>query len=88
MQFIINVPNNLPLLIVQQYLNNIEAQMQLMAKLSINQPIQVKKTASFEQLLNIATECANLPVLDSRSPDEILGYDKSPFGLFGEANGY
>jgi antitoxin VapB len=24
----------------------------------------------------IGTQCANLPVLDSRTPDEILGYDE------------
>ncbi len=53
-----------------------------------NEKTTVKnKPASFEQILQIATECANLPVLDSRSPDEILGYDDSPFSLFGDENG-
>jgi hypothetical protein len=56
--------------------------MRLMAELANNTLIK-NKPASFEQILQIATECANLPVLDSRSPDEILGYDDSPFGLFG-----
>jgi hypothetical protein len=87
MQITINVPDNLPSPIVQQYIHNIEAQMRLMAELANNTLIK-NKPASFEQILQIATECANLPVLDSRSPDEILGYDDSPFGLFGDNSGH
>ncbi len=30
-----------------------------------------------EELRRIGERCAALPVLDARSPDEILGYDKS-----------
>lgn len=30
-----------------------------------------------ERLVEIGRECAALPVLDERTPDEILGYDKS-----------
>ncbi|MCB1193045.1 MAG: hypothetical protein H7A23_12965 [Leptospiraceae bacterium] len=29
-----------------------------------------------EKLLKISRRCASLPILDSRSADEILGYDK------------
>ena len=87
MQITINIPDNLPTLIVQQYIQNIEAQMRLMAELANHKPAKKNKPSSFEQILQIATECANLPVLDSRSPDEILGYDDSPFGLFGDENG-
>jgi hypothetical protein len=79
---------------VQQYISNIEAQMRLIAELASNKlsSEDKKKTlktkpVSFEQLLQIAAECANLPVLDLHSADEILGYDNSPFGLFGEENG-
>ncbi len=32
------------------------------------------------EIMNIATRCSALPVLDSRTPDEILGY--SPTGSF------
>ena len=87
MQITINIPDNLPTLIVQQYIQNIEAQMRLMAELANHKPAKKNKPSSFEKILQIATECANLPVLDSRSPDEILGYDDSPFGLFGDENG-
>ena len=58
-----------------------------MAELANHKPAKKNKPSSFEQILQIATECANLPVLDSRSPDEILGYDDSSFGLFGDENG-
>jgi|GEM_PF-327243 hypothetical protein len=92
MQITINVPDNLPLSIVQQYINNVEQQMMLMAKLTGNTEASSNnlkaKPMSFEQAVKIATECANLPVLDARSPDEILGYDNSPFGLFGDENGH
>lgn len=30
-----------------------------------------------ERLVEIGRECAALPVLDERTPDEILGYDES-----------
>jgi len=92
MQITINVPDNLPLSIVQQYINNVEQQMMLMAKLTGNTEASSNnlkaKPMSFEQAVKIATECANLPVLDARSPDELLGYDNSPFGLFGDENGH
>jgi len=32
-----------------------------------------------EEVLQIARRCAALPVIDSRTPDEILGYDE--FGI-------
>lgn len=90
MQITINVPDNLPLSIVQQYINNVEQQMMLMAKLAGTTEASSNnlkaKPMSFEQAVKIATECASLPVLDARSPDEILGYDNSPVGLFGDEN--
>ena len=80
MQITINVPDNLPPPIVQQYINTIEAQMRLIAELAVNKIANEPKKAlkikpaSFEKLLQIANECSALPVLDSRSADEILGY--------------
>lgn len=35
-------------------------------------PIEVRK----QEILRIAEACAALPVLDDRTPDEILGYDE------------
>jgi hypothetical protein len=57
----------LPLPIVQQYIHTIEAQMRLIAelgsfKLTHEAPKMTvnAKPSSFEQLLQIATDCANL----------------------------
>jgi antitoxin VapB len=33
-------------------------------------------TRQVNELLEIANHCASLPVLDNRTPDEILGYDE------------
>ena len=33
------------------------------------------KTSLADRILNIGHQCAALPVLDDRTPDEILGYD-------------
>lgn len=39
----------------------------------------ISQTALKERLLTIAKRCAALPLLDHRTPDEILGYDE--YGL-------
>jgi antitoxin VapB len=36
---------------------------------------QMKPTVVEETLLRIGQECATLPLLDNRHPDEIIGYD-------------
>lgn len=40
---------------------------------------QLKK----RNLMRIAQECASLPTLDNHSPDQILEYDQSHYGLWG-----
>jgi Tat protein secretion system quality control protein TatD with DNase activity len=93
MQITLDIPDNLPAAIVQQYISTIETQMRLISELALSKfasepNITLKtKSTSFEKLLQIANECSTLPVLDSRSADEILGYDNSPCGLFGDENG-
>lgn len=44
-----------------------------------SQPSKTKMT--LEELAAISKRCAALPVLDARSPDEILGYADNPQGL-------
>ena len=34
--------------------------------------------------MNIAKKCSSLPTLDHRTADEILGYEKSEIGLWGD----
>lgn len=36
-----------------------------------------KKRRLADELEAIASRCASLPVLDDRSPDEIIGYDEN-----------
>jgi propanediol dehydratase small subunit len=52
------------------------------------QPL-IKTTANdkeqrYQAIKKICDDYAGLPVLDTRSADEILGYDKSPIGLWGD----
>lgn len=42
-----------------------------------------QKMQKKQNLMRIAKECASLPTLDNHSPDQILGYDQSDFGLWG-----
>ena len=36
----------------------------------------LRKQTTMEKLLEISDRCAQRPVLDPRSPDEIIGYDE------------
>ena len=49
----------------------------------INQVDNVRKLQKKQKLMRIAKECASLPTLDNHSPDQILGYDQSDYGLWG-----
>jgi hypothetical protein len=46
------------------------------SKPNVSKPQQSGRTLA-EDLDEIALHCSRLPVLDSRSPDEILGYDEN-----------
>lgn len=48
-----------------------------------NQKDYEQKQQKKQKLLRIAQECANLPTLDHQSPDQILGYEQSEMGLWG-----
>jgi hypothetical protein len=52
---------------------------------SLPDPLHTRNNsvARVEEILAIAEEFAKLPILDNRTPDEILGYEKSPIGLWG-----
>ena len=92
MQITINVPDYVPAYIVLDYVSTIEKQINLIAETIkprnlTNQTIK-KKRASFEEVQNLAQEFTKLPILDSHSADEILGYDESELGLFGAEYGH
>jgi hypothetical protein len=44
---------------------------------------KAQKLQKKQKLMRIAKDCASLPTLDSHSPDQILGYEQSDFGLWG-----
>ncbi len=44
----------------------------------------IDNAKKYQTIKKICEEYASLPVLDTRSADEILGYDKSPIGLWGD----
>ena len=48
---------------------------------SINDYTQ--KQQKKQKLMRIAQECSSLPTLDHQSPDQILGYEQSEMGLWG-----
>lgn len=44
---------------------------------------KAEKLQRKQKLMRIAKECASLPTLDDHTPDHILGYEQSEFGLWG-----
>ncbi|GEM_PF-614061 len=46
------------------------------------QTFSTHRTINVEEILQIGRDCAALSDVDTRTPDEILGYDKSPIGLW------
>lgn len=82
MQLIINVPDNLPKIRATQRIKELERS--LRDEANFLSCLLTKKVKQDKQLslLKIAHDCASLPTLDERSPDQILGYSDSPIGLW------
>jgi hypothetical protein len=78
MQVTITIPDNLPPAIAQQQIKELEEKLQLQAKRLTTRGHD--KAQRYQAIKKVSQEYANLPVLDTRSADEILGYDKSPIG--------
>lgn len=76
MQVTINIPDNLPPAIVQQHISDFEQK--------LNRLTQDSKEQKRQALMQLIKKCASLPILDPRTPDEILGYDDSAIGLWGD----
>ncbi|WP_009633383.1 type II toxin-antitoxin system VapC family toxin [Synechocystis sp. PCC 7509] len=49
---------------------------------------EFKKSQKFSAIQQIIKRCESLPVIDERTPDEILGYEQSPSGLWGDCCSY
>ena len=77
MQITINIPNNLPPATVQQHIIEFEEKLNRLLS-SANH-----KTRDVQAIRNIINQSASLPILDSRTANEILGYESSEIGLWG-----
>jgi hypothetical protein len=82
MQVTINAPDNLPQAFIQQQIKELEAKLKQQAN-RLTTKIS-DKNERYQAMKKISDEYASLPVLDPRSADEILGYDQSPMGLWGD----
>jgi predicted component of type VI protein secretion system len=78
MQITINIPDNLPPAIIQQQLLEFEEKLNRLL-LPANH-----KTSDRQLIKNIINQAANLPTLDQRTANEILGYEDSAIGLWGD----
>ena len=76
MQITINIPDNLPPAIVEQEISEFEAKLK-----RLTPHHKVKKQ---QAILQIIKNCASLPTIDPRTPDEILGYEENAMGLWGD----
>ena len=76
MQITINIPDNLPPVLVKQEISEFEAKLKRLTP--------SKKAKKLHTIMQIIHNCASLPTIDPRTPDEILGYDENPMGLWGE----
>jgi hypothetical protein len=84
MQLTINVPDNLPKIRITQRIKELEQSLQDEATFFTTAlTIKKAKQDKLAMLTKITHDCASLPTLDDRLPDEILGYSDSPEGLWG-----
>jgi len=63
--------------------NQQEIQIDDIAIEGVTKADNAQKLQKKQKLMRIAKECASLPTLDNHSPDQILGYGQSDFGLWG-----
>lgn len=81
MQITINAPDNLPQAFIQQQIKELEDRLKQQANRLMSGS---NNNAKEQAIMQISKRCANLPELDHRCSDEILGYDHSPMGLWGD----
>ena len=82
MQITINIPDNLPQVAIRQQISEFEEKLREQAKQVTS--ITYDKEQKFQDIMSIARKCSSLPTLDHRTADEILGYEKSEMGLWGD----
>ena len=82
MQVTINIPENLPEKVAQQQITEFEEKLREQAKQI--RPTANSKQQKYQAIMNIAKKCSSLPTLDHRTVDDILGYEQSEMGLWGD----
>ncbi len=82
MQVTINIPENLPETVIQQQIIEFEEKLREQAKQITSMASDKKK--KYQAIMNIANKCSSLPTLDHRTANEILGYEQSKMGLWGD----
>jgi hypothetical protein len=82
MQVTINIPENLPQTVIQQQIAEFEEKLREQAKLTTL--TENSKKQKYQAIMSIARKCSSLTTLDQRSADNILGYDQSEMGLWGD----
>jgi DNA integrity scanning protein DisA with diadenylate cyclase activity len=83
MQVTINIPDNLPQAAIQQQVHEFEEKLKQQAK-QITPIENNTKEQKYQAIMKIAKKCSSLPTLDPRSVDDILGYEQSEMGLWGD----
>lgn len=81
MQITINTPDNLPQAFIQQQIKELEEKLKQHANRLMT---STNNNAKEQAIMQISKRCASLPELDHRSSDEILGYEDSAMGLWGD----
>jgi hypothetical protein len=79
MQVTINIPDNLPQAIVQQQINEFEEKLSHLTVANASNKAQKQQA-----IMQIVKNCASLPMIDHRTADEVLGYEQSAMGLWGD----
>ncbi len=82
MQVTINIPENLPQTVIQQQIIEFEEKLKEQAKQATS--TTKNKKQKYLAIMSIARKCSSLPTLDHRTTNEILGYEQSEIGLWGD----
>jgi hypothetical protein len=70
MQITINIPDNLPQALIEEQIKEFEEKLANLTQANIN-----TKSQKFQTIQQIIKRCEGLPIIDPRTPDQILGYE-------------
>jgi len=73
MQITIDIPDNLPQALIDRQIKEFEEKLANLTATTIN-----TKSQKLQAMLQIIKRCKSIPIIDPRTPDQILGYEQSP----------